>query len=172
MAGRSDGRSCSSLDQGPSTVGEVDDHRRHQRDADVQHHRQGEHGDRRRAVAHGGLCDEREVVVTDRRPRRGVLDQVEVLVADQGGWRSGTPAAGSRTTFAGTRSERLRRRLRPATWYGLDGTAHDLGDVARGVDHEREEQREERRVDPDAANGLAAIEFPARSTRTRARSIR
>ena len=43
--------------------------------------------------------------------------------------------------------------------YGLDRTAHDLGDVARGVDHEREEQSEERRVDADAANGLATVEF-------------
>jgi hypothetical protein len=40
----------------------------------------------------------------------------------------------------------------------LDRAADDLGDVAGRVDHEREEQGEERRIDPDAAHGLTAGE--------------
>ena len=48
--------------------------------------------------------------------------------------------------------ERLRRLVLAAV-HRLDRAAHDLGDVAGGVDDEREEQREERRVEPHAADG-------------------
>ena len=113
----------------------------------------------RRAVADADRRDERELVVAHDRPEGAVLREVQVLVAE----RRDRDAERLRQDHE---PQPLRRRQPerrggfglPAV-HGLDRPAHDLGDVARGVDHEREQDREVLRAQPDAAGDDPAVEF-------------
>ncbi len=123
-----------------------------QREREVQHEQQDVRRHGRRPAGDGDLRDLRELEVADGDGQRRVLREVEVLVGERRRRRSASPAAARRGASVARASGPS--AVAASTWPfgdGLDAPAHDLGDVAGGVEDERTQQGGELGRHADAA---------------------